>query len=176
MLNAGQLDEATRYNMTAIIGLPAEAVEEMAHAPWWPGLVSVAPTLVYDHKASHDIETDPNWRSRWAAVAVPTVVYSGDQTFPGQYPSVDGQPAPVKGLHLVGDRDMGVQIRIAGTAVPVGERGRHQAPHLHLPDPISPAPGEERMSLDEPQSVRDGGPVGPFDRRRRGLVSDRPQH
>jgi hypothetical protein len=27
MLNAGQLDEATRYNMTAIIGLPAEAVE-----------------------------------------------------------------------------------------------------------------------------------------------------
>jgi hypothetical protein len=63
MLNAGQLDEATRYNMTAIIGLPAEAVEEMAQASWWPGLVSVAPTLVYDHKASHDIETDPNWRS-----------------------------------------------------------------------------------------------------------------
>jgi hypothetical protein len=37
MLNAGQLDEATRYNMTAIIGLPAEAVDEMAQAPWWPG-------------------------------------------------------------------------------------------------------------------------------------------
>ena len=36
MLNAGQLDEATRYNMTAIIGLP-EAVDEMAQAPWWPG-------------------------------------------------------------------------------------------------------------------------------------------
>ena len=59
MLNAGQLDEATRYNMTAIIGLPAGAVDEMAQAPWWPGLVAVAPTLVYDHKASHDIETDP---------------------------------------------------------------------------------------------------------------------
>jgi pimeloyl-ACP methyl ester carboxylesterase len=35
MLDAGQLDEATRYNMTAIIGLPAEAVDEMAQAPWW---------------------------------------------------------------------------------------------------------------------------------------------
>ncbi len=82
MLNAGQLEEATRYNLTALIGLPATAVEEIAQAPWWPGLVAVAPTLVYDHKASHDIETDPDWRTRWAAVTVPTVVYSGDQTFP----------------------------------------------------------------------------------------------
>jgi pimeloyl-ACP methyl ester carboxylesterase len=93
MLNAGQLDEATRYNMTAIIGLPAEAVDEMAQAPWWPGLVAVAPTLVYDHKASHDIETDPDWRSRWAAVTVPTVVYSGDQTFPGLPEAADAVAA-----------------------------------------------------------------------------------
>lgn len=83
MLDAGRLDEATRYNMTAIIGLPAETVNEMAHAPWWPGLVAVAPTLVYDHAASHDIETDPDWRKRWTPVTVPTVVLSGDQTFPG---------------------------------------------------------------------------------------------
>lgn len=83
MLNEGQLDEATRYNMTAIIGLPREAVDQMAQAPWWPGLVAVAPTLVYDHQTSHDIEADPDWRTRWASVTVPTVVYSGDQTFPG---------------------------------------------------------------------------------------------
>jgi len=83
MLEAGRLDEATRYNMTAIIGLPTEAVDEMAQAPWWPGLVAVAPTLVYDHAASHDIETDPDWRKRWAGVTVPTLVLSGDQTFPG---------------------------------------------------------------------------------------------
>jgi hypothetical protein len=61
--------------------LPDAAVEEMAQAPLWPDLVAVAPTLVYDHKASHDIKTDPKWRSRWAAVTVPSVVYSGDQTF-----------------------------------------------------------------------------------------------
>ena len=41
-----------------------------------------------------------------------------------QHPSVDGQPASVEGLHLVRDRDVGVQIRVAGSAVPVGERGR----------------------------------------------------
>jgi pimeloyl-ACP methyl ester carboxylesterase len=93
MINAGQLDEATRYNMTAIIGLPAEAVEEMAQAPWWPGLVAVAPTLIYDQKASHDIETDPDWRSRWATVTVPTVVYSGDQTFPGLPEAADAVAA-----------------------------------------------------------------------------------
>ena len=57
--------------MTAIIGLPAGAVDEMAQAPC--PLVAVAPTLVYDHKASHDIETDPDWRSRWAAAPAPTV-------------------------------------------------------------------------------------------------------
>jgi len=93
MLNAGQLDEASRYNITAIIGLPTEPVDEMAQAPWWPGLVAVTPTLVYDRKASHDIETDPDWRSRWATVTVPTVVYSGDKTFPGLPDAADAVAA-----------------------------------------------------------------------------------
>ena len=44
-----------------------------------------------------------------------------------QHPSVDGQPASVEGLHLVRDRDVGVQIRVAGSGVAVGERGRDQA-------------------------------------------------
>ena len=33
---------------------------------------------------------------------------------------------------------MGVQIRVAGTAVAVGERGRDQAGDVDLPDPLSP--------------------------------------
>jgi pimeloyl-ACP methyl ester carboxylesterase len=82
MLDEGQYDRASRYNLTAIIGLPGEAVDQMAEAPWWPGLVALALTLVYDRQASHDIETDPDWRARWARVTVPTVVYSGDRTFP----------------------------------------------------------------------------------------------
>ena len=53
-----------------------------------------------------------------------------------QHPSVDGQPASVEGLHLVRDRDVGVQIRVTGSAVAVGERGRHQAGHIDLPDPV----------------------------------------
>ena len=62
-----------------------------------------------------------------------------------QHPSVDGQPASVEGLHLVGDRDVGVQIRVAGPAVPVGERGRDQASDVDLPDPLRPGPGEQGM-------------------------------
>ena len=42
-----------------------------------------------------------------------------------QHPPVDRQPASVEGLHLVGYRDVGVQIRIPGPTVPVGERGRN---------------------------------------------------
>ena len=52
-----------------------------------------------------------------------------------QHPAVDRQPAPVEGLHLVRDRDVGVQIRVAGPAVAVGERGRDQPADVDLPDP-----------------------------------------
>jgi hypothetical protein len=36
---------------------------------------------------------------------------------------------------------MGVQIRVAGTAVAVGERGGDEATHVDLPDPLGPGPG-----------------------------------
>ena len=41
-----------------------------------------------------------------------------------QHPAVDGQPASVEGLHLVRDGDVGVQVRVTGSGVAVGERGR----------------------------------------------------
>src|SRR5215212_10441768 len=70
-----------------------------------------------------------------------------------QHPSVDGQPASVEGLHLVGYRDMAVQIRFSGPAVAVGEGGRDQASDVDLPDALRPDPGEEGMVLDECQRV-----------------------
>jgi hypothetical protein len=36
---------------------------------------------------------------------------------------------------------MGVQIRVAGPAVTVGERGPDQATDVDLPDPLRPGPG-----------------------------------
>ena len=54
----------------------------MAQAPWWRGLVAVAPTLVYDHEARIDIETDPDWRAAASRPLSPPSSTSGDQTFP----------------------------------------------------------------------------------------------
>ena len=59
---------------------------------------------------------------------------------------------------------MGVQIRIAGPAVAVGERRRDQTADVDLPDPLRAGPGEQRMLLDEPQRIADGGLMGAFDR------------
>ena len=70
-----------------------------------------------------------------------------------QHPAVDRQPASVEGLHLVRHRDVGVQIRVAGPAVAVGERGGDQASDVDLPDALWPGPGEQGMLLDERQSV-----------------------
>jgi hypothetical protein len=55
-----------------------------------------------------------------------------------QHPAVDRQPTPIEGLDLVRHCDVGVQIRVAGTAVAVGERGCDQATHVDLPDPLGP--------------------------------------
>ena len=70
-----------------------------------------------------------------------------------QHPPVDRQPASVEGLHLVRHRDVGVQIRVAGPAVAVGERGRDEAADIDLPDALWPGPGEQGMLLDERSSA-----------------------
>ena len=92
-----------------------------------------------------------------------------------QQPAVDRQPTPVEGLHLVRDRDMGVQIRIPGPAVAVHERRRDQTADVDLPHPLRPGPGVQGVVFDEPQRIRDRGMMGGFDDRRRALVGHRPQ-
>ncbi|MER7128008.1 alpha/beta fold hydrolase [Streptosporangium saharense] len=93
LLAEGGNDEAMHYNMTSVIGIPAEIVEGMTRSPGWAEMVSVAPTLVYDVAAVHEINLDPDWAGRWSSVTVPTVVYSGDQTFPGLPEAADAVAA-----------------------------------------------------------------------------------
>jgi pimeloyl-ACP methyl ester carboxylesterase len=59
------------------VGTPAEQVEGMRGAPFWPGLETVAPTLAYDHAA---IMGEP-WSvpaELAARVSVPALVLAGD--------------------------------------------------------------------------------------------------
>jgi hypothetical protein len=36
--------------------------------PAWPAMVSVAPTLAYELAGGHDVNVDPDWSARWAAI------------------------------------------------------------------------------------------------------------
>ena len=89
--------------------------------------------------------------------------------------TVDRQPPTAQGLHFVRDRDMGVQVRVAGAGVAVGERGGDQPGDVDLAYPARTLPGEQRPILHEPQRGRDRSLMGPLDLRGDRQVRDRPQ-
>jgi pimeloyl-ACP methyl ester carboxylesterase len=63
------------------VGTPAEQVDGMRRAPFWPAMEAVAPTLAYDHAA---ILGEP-WRvptELAERVSVPALVMAGDASFP----------------------------------------------------------------------------------------------
>jgi pimeloyl-ACP methyl ester carboxylesterase len=93
LLAAGDDDGAMRHNMTNVIRVPAQVVDGMAASPGWPGMVAVAPTLPYDLDAVEDVNQDPDWAGRWAGITVPSIVYSGDRTFPGMPEAADAVAA-----------------------------------------------------------------------------------
>jgi pimeloyl-ACP methyl ester carboxylesterase len=63
------------------VGTPAEQIEGMRHAAFWPGLEAIGPTLAYDHVAvmgeSLSVPTELA-----ARVSVPALVISGDVGLP----------------------------------------------------------------------------------------------
>lgn len=80
MLAADRRGDAVALFM-AVVGTTAEGIEAMRHAPTWPQLEAIAPTLAYDHTAilgkdgSVPIE-------RVAHVRVPTLVMNGGASYP----------------------------------------------------------------------------------------------
>jgi len=84
-----------------------------------------------------------------------------------QRPAVQGQPAPgclpPDGLDLVADRDVGVQVGVAGTAVPVRERRRDQALDVDLPGAAAAQAGVGGVVLQPAQALLHSHLVGAFD-------------
>ena len=70
---------------------------------------------------------------------------------------------PCERLHLVGDRDVGVQVRVPGAGVAVGERRGDQPAGLDLPGTAATFASEQHLALDEVQGVAYGGIVGGLD-------------
>ena len=74
LLAQGQRGEAVAYFMMTVVGVPAEAVIPMRHAPIWPGLEALAHTLVYDVLVMGDYAFP---RQRVAAIATPILALAG---------------------------------------------------------------------------------------------------
>lgn len=80
LLAAGRRGDAVALFMM-LVGASADQTEAMRHAPFWPHLEAVAPTLAYDHTAllGEDAAIPVE---RAAQVAVPSLVMNGGASFP----------------------------------------------------------------------------------------------
>lgn len=80
MLAAGSRGDAIALFM-AYTGMPADQIEGMRKAPFWPGLEAIAPTLCYDHAAI--LGKDASVPAGLAAsVGMPALVMHGDASYP----------------------------------------------------------------------------------------------
>jgi pimeloyl-ACP methyl ester carboxylesterase len=80
LIAAGRRGDAVAYFQTELIGMPAEVVAQIRHAPMWPALERIAHTLVYDATICGDGSLPAGVA---AAIAAPTLVISGTASFPG---------------------------------------------------------------------------------------------
>src|SRR5229473_3413279 len=67
-----------------LTGMPADQIEAMRHAPIWPMLEAIAPTLAYDHTAILGEDASvPTGRA--ALVTAPTLVMNGGASYAFMY-------------------------------------------------------------------------------------------
>ncbi len=79
-LAAGRHGDAVALFM-ACTGVPADEIDSMRKAPFWPGMEAFAPTLRYDHAAI--LGNDASVPAQRAVhVNVPTLVMYGDASYP----------------------------------------------------------------------------------------------
>jgi pimeloyl-ACP methyl ester carboxylesterase len=71
-------DAAARFMQ--LVGMPAEQLEGMRHAPMWPMFEAVAPTLAYDAAVLGEEADVPTGQA--ARVSVPTLVMNGGAGYP----------------------------------------------------------------------------------------------
>jgi pimeloyl-ACP methyl ester carboxylesterase len=81
LVSSGRRGDAVEYFMTRAVGVPAEEVAQMRHAPMWPAFEAVAHTLAYDGAIMGDtISGSPLPIRKWATVLVPTLVMDGGKS------------------------------------------------------------------------------------------------
>ncbi|MBB6673802.1 alpha/beta fold hydrolase [Cohnella nanjingensis] len=79
LLATDRRGDAVEFFMTAAVGIPADMVVQMRHAPFWPAMEAVANTLVYDGTVMGDtMSGHPLPAERWADCTSPTLVVAGE--------------------------------------------------------------------------------------------------
>ncbi len=73
-LDDGRPGDAAALFM-AFVGTPAEQIDGMRQAPFWPGIEAVAPTLAYDHSGLMGADRSVP-AERASHVSVPTLVHA----------------------------------------------------------------------------------------------------
>ncbi|MGZ3682148.1 MAG: alpha/beta fold hydrolase [Ktedonobacterales bacterium] len=74
LLAAGRRGDAVAHFLTKAVGIPAEVVAQMRHAPMWSGMEAIAPTLAYDTAITEDTTL---LTERAPSVTIPTLVLYG---------------------------------------------------------------------------------------------------
>ena len=74
LLSEGLRGEAVELYQTEMVGIPAEIVAQLRHAPFRPALETIAHTLVYDAALMGDMEV---LAQQLPSITVPTLVISG---------------------------------------------------------------------------------------------------
>lgn len=75
---AGRKEDALIYFMTVAVGIPAEYIDGMKHAPFWASSVKVAHTISYDGEIMGEtMYGDPASLQQFAGITTPTLVMVG---------------------------------------------------------------------------------------------------
>ncbi|WP_034592122.1 alpha/beta fold hydrolase [Hamadaea tsunoensis] len=79
LLDAGKPDEVVTTFQIDGIGMPAEVVEQMRHAPFFAGLAAMTQSVVYDAVVARELRLPT---PEMLAVKVPVLILNGAETWP----------------------------------------------------------------------------------------------
>jgi pimeloyl-ACP methyl ester carboxylesterase len=74
LISSGHRGDAVELYQTEMVGIPAEIVAQLRHAPFRPALENIAHTLVYDATIMGDL---PALAEQLPSITIPTLVISG---------------------------------------------------------------------------------------------------
>jgi pimeloyl-ACP methyl ester carboxylesterase len=115
LVAAGDHSAAVELYQTRVVGLPPQMLAGQHDQPWWPTLLAIAPSLVYDWAVTDRFQR----ASDFSAVTLPTLVLRAHDTWPVLATSADALVAAIPGatLGLVPGKDHAPEPEATAQAV-----------------------------------------------------------